>query len=713
MKHRIAVITIFCSTLFLVGLTLAYASQTSAQAAPASKPASADLAEPDGEGALLAPDAAGNLSVSKYSFSEWTGAAPGSPISYTVWYAWSGDGPATNVRVTDQLPPQVTISETNPPPTSHNGNTLVWQMETLPNYAFDTIVITGFIKPDAPQGTVITNTVSIAGDVTDQDPTDDLAEVPVEIMKAQPDLWLFKWGLLEELEEGLFFTAEQGVETSFEIYYFNLAGFAAPDVTLTDQLPSGVEYVSAAPAPSDVSAGQITWDLGSVPAWEFGEVSIQVRPTQTGTLTNTAWITSTAGDRNPEDNSDEFKFDVVTLLPPRLLKPDLQHLGSDQPLIVDPNPTFEGLAKAGATVTLYEGSGDGCYGDFSGCNPVALVSTTAASDRRWTFTPTTLTETKTYSLYLRAELGGQASEPPYGFWSPMAMRVDPLFQQAGWDMDNFVIETENQENRPGGLGGTTGTTPNEPFTITIRQNIWPSVPTSPTLRAYHDLRLVVNGSEVITLPVSEFRPVPTTTLQTDSPAGDMSDLVAKLGYWAYDLFYVQHGFGAGAHVEVWCRPVYYPDDPNEIPIVGLVWTLCNEILVDPAGYVYDVNTTDYTVDWPEVPPDEALITNATVTATVRTGDTSWARWEAEKTGQVNPQITDHTTKDGIKVPGYYAFYVPSGQYRVLASAPGCVPYTSPILTVIDEPIFHNVGMRCSSSAQIGVSYDLFLPVMLR
>jgi hypothetical protein len=147
--------------------------------------------------------------------------------------------------------------------------------------------------------------------------------------------------------------------------------------------------------------------------------------------------------------------------------------------------------------------------------------------------------------------------------------------------------------------------------------------------------------------------------------------------------------------------------------VGLVWTLCNEVLIDPAGYVYDVATAGSEVDWPDVPPGASLVTNATVTATVRSGDNAWTRWQAELTGQVNPQITDDGKSDGIDVQGYYAFYVPPGQYRVEAAATGCTRYTSPILTVVDAPIFHNVGMRCSTEAQVGAEYLAFLPALLR
>lgn len=329
-----------------------------------------------------------------------------------------------------------------------------------------------------------------------------------------------------------------------------------------------------------------------------------------------------------------------------------------------------------------------------------MGSTTAGPDRTWAISATLSSDVEDYYLYFRAETGDGASEPPFGFWEPLYLRVDPAFEQADWDMDNFVVETGGQETRPGGLGGTVGTTPEEPFTIQIRQTIRPEIIEDPDLRANHDLQLVVDegdGPYTVALPVSEFRPV--SALNRQAPAS----------HTEYDMIYVHHGLGPGSRIEVWCRPIYYPPDHDEPPLVGLVWTLCNEILIDPAGYVYDINTAGFTYEWPAVPPADSLVTNATVTATVRSGDDVWTRWEAEATGQVNPQVTDYTTDDGIRVPGYYAFYVPSGQYRVLATAPGCTSYTSPILTVVDAPVFHNVGLRCTEEAQVGVSYSVMLP----
>lgn len=684
---------------FLVGMTLAVVINTSVNAVV------------DAQTVINSPGATGDLTILKSSTAQIIGVSPGDPITYSIYYSWNGDDAAPNVTITDEFPDEVAIAGIFPPPTQQGVNTLEWDIGTLQMVDFGFIVITGTVRPDVPVGRVFTNTVTIAGDVTDQDLENNTSHSRVEIPVPLPDLQIWKLGMFEEIEEGFGFTAEEGVETTFNLFYANYSSIGATGTVLTDDLPSGIAFVSADPPPSHINGQQLTWDLGEVPSLDAGEIVIIVRPEEIGAFVNTASIGSSVDDRQPSDNSFQFSFNVVTLLPPRLLRPNTRNIDEDRPVIVNANPHFAGLAKTGATVTLYEGDADGCYGDLANCHPTEIISTVAGLDRSWEMTPTTMTETRTYSLYLRAELGSIVSEAPWGYWMPMPVRVDPAF--ANWDMDNFTISTEGQENSPGGLGGTTGIGPNAPFTITIRQSIWPSVPSSPTLSALHDLRLVIDeGMDepyTVTLPVTEFRSVPTNTLSTGQ---SVAAPLAALDYMSYDLFYVQHGFGPGAHVHVWCRPVYYPDDPDDLPIVGLVWTLCNELLIDPAGYVYDVNTAGGAVDWPDIPPSASLVTNATVTATVRTGDDTWARWQAELSGQVNPQTTDESKNDRIDVPGYYAFYVPPGQYRVEAAANGCARYTSPILTVVDAPIFHNVGMRCSSAAQIGVSYDAFLPAIM-
>jgi uncharacterized repeat protein (TIGR01451 family) len=113
------------------------------------------------------------------------------------------------------------------------------------------------------------------------------------------------------------------------------------------------------------------------------------------------------------------------------------------------------------------------------------------------------------------------------------------------------------------------------------------------------------------------------------------------------------------------------------------------VVIDPDGYVYD----DSLVSAGALITD-SLILDAEVTAYVWRPDLEeWQIWLAGSYGQVNPQRTDGTTEDGVLVEGYYSFLTPPGQYLIYAEAPGYQPYQSPVLTVINDPIHHDIAMQ--------------------
>lgn len=662
----------------------------------------AQAASNAGNQPALQAAASGDLSLSAFSLGSFFGAAPGLPVSYTLFYSWGGDGAAPNVQVSGQLPPEIDFTSASPPPSSRSGGQVAWNLGEVPNNTFGEIVVTGTVRADVQAGQTVTSTFTIAGDVSDSDTSNNQTAIGVKTVSAEPKLWLFKMGLLEEADSGSYYEAEKGVETTFDLSYFNMSIFPGVNAVLVDTLPAGLEYVSAEPAPSGVDGQRITWQLGDIGGYDYGQVKLRVRPTQTGQITNSAIIT--AGNRFTTTGS--FTFDVVNLLPPRLLKPDISESWEEEPVILGAQPTFAGVAKAGGVVTLYEGKPEGCSGDFANCNPRAIGSAVAGSDRTWSLTPSAPLETRDYALYLRVEKDGESSQAQYGYWSPHFIRVDPRFEQAGFDLDNFKIDSGGQEVTPGAIGGRSGTTPNEDLKIQIRQKAPDSIATDPSLLETHALQLVVteDGRRVTeTLPVAQV-----TKVVTPTNSGGLS---ASDHFSSWDFIYVHKGFGPGSIVEIWCLPVFYSEDG--IPIVGLVYVKCHEMVVDPAGYVYDRDKAGRDIPWPEKPADEYLIPNATVTATVRQGDNSYVRWRAEDYGQVNPQATDLKTADRILVNGYFAFYVPPGQYKVLATAPGCTPFESPVLTVVEEPVFYNVGMRCATSAAGQVLWNVYLPALDR
>lgn len=639
---------------------------------------------------------AGNLSVQLYSLSALLGAAPGDSIIYMVSYMHQGTDAASNVAVKVSLPKSVTVLSAYPSASSTSDTTSTFQIGSLSGIKSGSITIIGRIAQSAPVGSKLSATAVISGTTTNDQQADNTSTFDVTLSTGGPDLWIFNWGLMEEMEAGNFMTAEQNVQCSFEFLYMNFSKSAAQNVKLIDTLAAGLEFVSAKPAPTSTANGILVWNLGTVDGFATSQISVVLKPTKTGTIRNAVVLTSSTPDAYPENNRSVFQFDVKPLLQPRLLKPSVT-AGDDDTLMLGKNPTFSGLARAGATVSLYEGDSMGTFGDFNNLHPKLLGSAVAGADRTWKIKPAGMTESKVYHLYVRAEMNGQTSAPFFDYWQPITLKIEPIIDLSGFDLDNFSVASGDNVVKPGALGTTSGTVPDVDITITKRLNAPASILTDRTMWAHHMMKLrITEGGETR----EEDWPVTRVELP---PSGKTGTAEAN-AIQGTNFIYVHKGFGPGAVVEVWCLPVYY-DESGNLALVGLVYVKCHEILIDPAGYVYDKDIAGSTFDWPEVPPAKSLIKNATVTCLVRTGDNTFTKWDAAATGQVNPQVTDSLTADRINIPGYFAFYVPSGQYQINAAAPDYVEYVSPVLTVVDEPVFHNVGMtRIQSSMATAVHW---------
>jgi hypothetical protein len=108
-------------------------------------------------------------------------------------------------------------------------------------------------------------------------------------------------------------------------------------------------------------------------------------------------------------------------------------------------------------------------------------------------------------------------------------------------------------------------------------------------------------------------------------------------------------------------------------------------LIDPDGYVYDADLGF-----------DHRIAGATVTC-YELVDGEWVVWNAAAWDQINPQT--------VGADGYYAFFTLPGDYKVKVSAPGYWDYESPVLTVVDAPVRHDVPLKKIR--------ELYLPVIVR
>jgi uncharacterized repeat protein (TIGR01451 family) len=110
----------------------------------------------------------------------------------------------------------------------------------------------------------------------------------------------------------------EGAVLTYEITVNNLGPGTASGVTVTDELSSQVDFVSAAASQGscDRNGRMVTCDLGTVagdPTPGSATVTIQVRPKKAGPLTNSASVAVGEGDNDPvAANNTEAETTTVT-----------------------------------------------------------------------------------------------------------------------------------------------------------------------------------------------------------------------------------------------------------------------------------------------------------------------------------------------------------------------------------------------------------------
>jgi uncharacterized repeat protein (TIGR01451 family) len=90
---------------------------------------------------------------------------------------------------------------------------------------------------------------------------------------------------------------------------------AAGATTLVDTLPAGASLLSSTPSQGSCSGtASVTCSLGSLASGASARVTIAVRPTSTGTVTNSATVSSAATDPNLANNSSQLQTVVQPLI---------------------------------------------------------------------------------------------------------------------------------------------------------------------------------------------------------------------------------------------------------------------------------------------------------------------------------------------------------------------------------------------------------------
>ena len=225
----------------------------------------------------------------------------GDTIEFAIAVANYGPDTATEVVVNDLLPAGVTFVSYQASQGTYASGTGVWTVGTVTTADFPVLVITATVdRPVSGVPAPVTNTATVSGREYDPDPnnnTDTATETP-------------QYADLEVVKQVSDATPNVGDTITYTITLSNLGADTATGVTLLDQLPAGLQFVSAQPSQGTYTVGTGVWDVGTVDTVYPRTLTIQaiVLAPSSGTpqpQTNTASVqNSNQYDPDPDNNTD-------------------------------------------------------------------------------------------------------------------------------------------------------------------------------------------------------------------------------------------------------------------------------------------------------------------------------------------------------------------------------------------------------------------------
>jgi len=195
-------------------------------------------------------------------------ADPGDTLTYTIDFANIGDGEGENVVITDTLPDYVTFVSASDGG-SEAGGVVTWNLGTLPPGASGSVTLTVEIDSLFPAAGVydLLNSVSISTPTPGDDPSNN-DDTDLTKVTAMPELAVTKTAAPEPVPAG--------DQLTYTINWSVAGSAPAQDLTLTDEVPEYVTFVSASDGGTE-AGGVVTWNLGDQNPGESGFVTMIVQ----------------------------------------------------------------------------------------------------------------------------------------------------------------------------------------------------------------------------------------------------------------------------------------------------------------------------------------------------------------------------------------------------------------------------------------------------
>ncbi|HKR67151.1 MAG TPA: hypothetical protein VJZ00_25725 [Thermoanaerobaculia bacterium] len=233
-----------------------------------------------------------------------TNATAGTDITYTISIANAGSSDAATVSLTDALPgfeSFVSVTQNSGPTFNCTGaQTTTCTIASFANGASATFTLVGHIASATPNGTTLSNTANLTTATTDNNTSNNSSTVNT-IVSPTADLSLTKNGPT---------TVAPGTDITYTISLANAGPSDATNVALTDTTPAGTTFVSMTQTsgppfncltPATGATGLTTCTTPTLVAGASAgfTFAVHVDPTATGSITNTANVSSATPDPNP------------------------------------------------------------------------------------------------------------------------------------------------------------------------------------------------------------------------------------------------------------------------------------------------------------------------------------------------------------------------------------------------------------------------------
>jgi uncharacterized repeat protein (TIGR01451 family) len=226
----------------------------------------------------------------------------GNDLTYTITVSNAGPSDAQNVQVTDVLPSELTGAKfcvtAGCDPATGASWTSPYSIGTLAANNSVVIKIIAKVKADTTGGTErISNTASVSSPTSDPDTADRTATAKTDVT-ASADLSITKTDSPDPVHIGQ--------KLTYTITVTNNGPDQATGVTLQDDFPktTGFGSVSSTQGSCSRSKTRVTCILGTMASGSTATVTLVVKPTQKGTITNTVTVSATSpADPNTANNT--------------------------------------------------------------------------------------------------------------------------------------------------------------------------------------------------------------------------------------------------------------------------------------------------------------------------------------------------------------------------------------------------------------------------